>query len=141
VPELNAIVTQRIDFNPGLMILRVARTVGELPPFKPGSSRSWGFRLPPRDPPWRPRGACPAPDTFIRRAYSIASASHEKEYLEFYIVLVTSGALTPRLFALNVGDRIFLSPKATACLLSIRLPRIRISSSSAPAPASRPTCP
>lgn len=114
MPELNAIVTQRIDFNPGLMILRVAPDGWELPPFKPGQFAVLGLPASaPRSTMAGPEEPVPAPDTFIRRAYSIASASHEKEYMEFYIVLVTSGALTPRLFALNVGDRIFLSPKAT----------------------------
>lgn len=112
--ELNAIVTQRIDFTPGLMILRVAPDGWELPSFTPGQFSVLG--LPGSAPRIENAGAeepAPAPGTLIRRAYSIASASHEREYLEFYIALVTSGALTPRLFALNVGDRVFLSPKAT----------------------------
>jgi len=114
VSELNAIVTQRIDFAPGLMILRVAPDGWQLPAFKAGQYASLG--LPASAP--RVGGATPeapfsSPDTFIRRAYSIASSSREREYLEFYIALARSGALTPRLFALQVGDRVFLSPKAT----------------------------
>ncbi|MBI4584610.1 MAG: ferredoxin--NADP reductase [Planctomycetes bacterium] len=46
----------------------------------------------------------------IKRAYSIASSSVSKEYLEFYISLVYSGALTPRLFDLKNGGRLWLSP-------------------------------
>jgi ferredoxin/flavodoxin---NADP+ reductase len=47
----------------------------------------------PEDPP-------PAdPSKLIRRAYSVASSSLTREYMEFYVALVTSGALTPRLFA------------------------------------------
>ncbi len=53
------------------------------------------------------------PDKMIRRAYSIASSSLERRYLEFYLTLVTSGQLTPRLFALKHGDRIFLGPKSS----------------------------
>jgi ferredoxin--NADP+ reductase len=49
----------------------------------------------------------------IRRAYSISSASVERAYLEFYLALVTSGELTPRLFALPHGSRLFLGPKAS----------------------------
>jgi ferredoxin--NADP+ reductase len=52
-------------------------------------------------------------DTLIRRAYSIASSSVEKDYLEFYVTLVASGELTPRLFALKYGARLFLAPKAS----------------------------
>ena len=49
----------------------------------------------------------------IRRAYSIASSSREREYVEFFVTLVASGQLTPRLFELGLGSRLFLSPKAT----------------------------
>lgn len=114
MPELNAIVTQRIDFTPGLMILRVAPDGWELPTFKPGQFSVLGLpATAPRCADASPENPVPAPDAFIRRAYSIASSSNEREFIEFYIAQVKSGALTPRLFALNVGDRVFLSPKAT----------------------------
>lgn len=47
----------------------------------------------------------------VRRAYSIASAPSEKRWLEFYIVEVDEGALTPSIFNLNVGDRLFMDTK------------------------------
>lgn len=47
----------------------------------------------------------------VRRAYSIASPPSEKRWLEFYIVAVEQGALTPRLFDLEVGDRLFMDTK------------------------------
>lgn len=50
-------------------------------------------------------------DKLIRRAYSISSGSHEQESIEFYISLVTSGELTPRLFRLAENDRLFIGPK------------------------------
>lgn len=53
------------------------------------------------------------PDKVIGRAYSIASSSKVPEYVELYITLVDSGALTPRLWMLRPGDRLWLSPKAT----------------------------
>jgi len=52
-----------------------------------------------------------APDKLIKRAYSIASSSTQ-EYVEFYITLVHSGSLTPRIFALNIGDKIWMGKKA-----------------------------
>ena len=52
------------------------------------------------------------PEKLIRRAYSIASSSKVNEYVEFYITLVQSGALTPRLWCLREGDRLWLGPKA-----------------------------
>lgn len=52
------------------------------------------------------------PDRMIRRAYSIASESRADEFLEFYLTVVMSGDLTPRLFALKLKDRLYVGPKA-----------------------------
>jgi len=113
--ELNAVVAQRIELGPGLLILRVAPVGWELPPFKPGQFAVLG--LPPeaaRDPFSDPADDPPhKPGALIRRSYSIASSSAERQYLEFYLTLVRSGALTPRLFALKVGERLWLGPKLT----------------------------
>lgn len=48
----------------------------------------------------------------IRRAYSIASSSKINEYVELYLTLVRSGELTPRLWLLRPGDRLWLGPTA-----------------------------
>ncbi|MBU1699177.1 MAG: ferredoxin--NADP reductase [Candidatus Eisenbacteria bacterium] len=110
--EINAVLSQKIEVAPGLIVIRVAPDGWELGPFKPGQYAVLG--LPgsaPRcegsdaDEPELP------PDKVIPRAYSIASSSRPGEYLEFYIALVRSGALTPRLFNLNIGDRLWLSEK------------------------------
>ncbi len=45
-----------------------------------------------------------------RRAYSITSAPSQ-DNVEFYIVLVPEGKLTPRLFELKEGDEIYMSEK------------------------------
>jgi ferredoxin/flavodoxin---NADP+ reductase len=52
------------------------------------------------------------PDRMIRRAYSIASESKAGEFLEFYLTMVSSGELTPRLFSLKLKDRVYVGPKA-----------------------------
>ena len=52
------------------------------------------------------------PERMIRRAYSIASESRADEYLEFYLTMVSSGELTPRLFNLELRDRVYVGPKA-----------------------------
>jgi ferredoxin--NADP+ reductase len=52
------------------------------------------------------------PERMIRRAYSIASESRADEFLEFYLTLVGSGDLTPRLFNLRLKDRLYVGPKA-----------------------------
>jgi len=111
--EMNATVIRRDEINHGLLVLRI-RPDFEFPVFQAGQ---YGvIALPGRAPrvdfadPEEP----PAdPDKLIKRAYSIASSSLEGEYLEFYVALVHSGALTPRLFALGEGDRVWLSKKIT----------------------------
>ena len=52
-------------------------------------------------------------DQLIKRPYSIASSTSETQHLEFYISQVKSGQLTPRLFNLNIGDRIYVGTKIT----------------------------
>ncbi len=112
--SLNAVVTHRIDINDGLAIFRVAADGWELPDFLPGQFAALG--LPPETP--RVEGSDAEADTegtgpLIKRAYSIASSSVAKEYIEFYVALVPSGALTPRLFALQPGEKLWMSPKFT----------------------------
>ncbi|MDR3671863.1 MAG: ferredoxin--NADP reductase [Holophaga sp.] len=113
MPELNAIVTHRTDIAPGLMIMRVAPVGWELPPFKAGQFAVLGLPVEsPRSPESLPEEAEPK-DAFLRRAYSIASSSLNREYLEFYILEVKTGGLTPRLFSLQEGDRLWVGPKLT----------------------------
>ena len=112
--ELNAVVTTKIEVAPGLMVIRVAPDGWDLPEFAPGQFAVLG--LPPEadrsdladteDEPVKP-------GKLIRRAYSIASSSKAHKYLEFYVTLVHSGALSPRLFNLQPGGRVWLGPKIT----------------------------
>lgn len=123
-PELNAVVAARQEITPTLMILQVVAVGWQMPEFEPGQYAVLG--LPGSAPrcalsvPERPPSD---PDTLIRRAYSIASSSLTREYMEFYVSLVTSGALTPRLFALNVGDPLWLSPEATGLFTLDQVPQ------------------
>lgn len=110
--DLNAIVVQNIEVSPGLEILRVVPDGWEFPDFTPGQFAVLG--LPGSAPRCRvcdPEDEVRDPQKLIKRAYSIASSSVTKEFLELYIVLVPSGALTPRLFNLAAGDHVWLSPK------------------------------
>jgi len=112
--ELNAVVTQKIEVAPGLMVIRVVPDGWRLPAFSPGQFAVLG--LPPdagRSKMADVEDAPTRPGRLIRRAYSIASSSRSSEYLEFYITLVHSGALSPRLFNLSPGDRVWLGPKIT----------------------------
>ncbi len=112
--KTNAIVSQRIEVAPGLIVIRVVPDGWELPEFTPGQFAVLGLpgsasRCQLCD----PEEEAPDSEKLIRRAYSIASSSIELQHLEFYITLVRSGALTPRLFALQTGDRVWLGPKIT----------------------------
>jgi ferredoxin--NADP+ reductase len=112
--KLNAVVTHRMEVAPGLIILRVAPVGWKLPEFTSGQYVVLGLpgaalRCPDSDPEQDPL----PPGKLILRAYSIASSSRAREDLEFYLALVRSGTLTPRLFALRIGDPVHLGRKVT----------------------------
>lgn len=120
----NATLLQRLDINPRLAILRVRPDL-EVFPFQAGQFTVLGLR---RDAP-RVAGTDvedPIPlekaARLIRRAYSISSGSRYREYLEFYIALIGSGELTPRLFQLQPGDRLFVGSKASGMFTLDRVP-------------------
>ena len=122
-PALNAIVTLRDEISPWLMILRVVADGWQLPDFAPGQFAVVGV------PGAVPRCALalaeetqPDPTKLIRRAYSIASSSLTRQYMEFYIALVTSGALTPRLFTLKIGDHLWLSSRISGMFTFAQIP-------------------
>lgn len=122
--QLNAVVAAKLEVSPRLMIMRVAADGWQMPDFQPGQFAVIG--LPgsaPRNALSMPEQSPSDPGKLIRRAYSIASSSRTREYMEFYINLVTSGALTPRLFALEVGDRVWLSSKATGMFTLDQVPK------------------
>ena len=105
------------------MILRVEPDGWQLPVFAAGQFAVIG--LPgsaPRCALSEPEESPADPNKLIRRAYSIASSSLTKPYMDFYVALVTSGALTPRLFGLKIGDRIWLSPKIAGLFTFDQMP-------------------
>ncbi len=110
--ELNAVVQQVLQVSPIMKVFRIAPIGWELPDFKPG--QFVGIGLPPsssRCPEATEEPEVPNPDKLIKRAYSIASSNNTRDYVEFYITLVHSGALTPRLFDLQIGDKIWVGSK------------------------------
>jgi ferredoxin--NADP+ reductase len=125
-PTLNAVVALKDEMTPRLMILRVVADGWPLPDFKAGQFAVLGLPgLAPRCQLSEPEATPCDPHKLIRRAYSIASSSLEHEYMEFYIGLVTSGTLTPRLFALNIGDRLWLSHKVSGMFTLEQVPEGR----------------
>jgi ferredoxin--NADP+ reductase len=84
-----------------------------LPHYVPGQYISLGlFGSAPRCALAEPEKTRADPDKLIKRAYSIVSSPVNREFLEFYVALVPDGALTPRLFNLKIGDRIWIFKKA-----------------------------
>jgi ferredoxin/flavodoxin---NADP+ reductase len=128
--KYNATVVYLRKANPDLMILRV-RPDFQLPVHQPGQYSTLGLGN------WEPRVpgsgeevvAPGAEDKLVRRAYSISCSVLDESlhlldlssnnWLEFYIVLVRAtetgepAALTPRIFMLKEGDRLFLGEKIT----------------------------
>jgi ferredoxin--NADP+ reductase len=121
--SLNAVITHRIDINDGLAIFRVVPEGWELPDFLPGQFAALGL---PSDAPRvegsDTEGIIDGTGPLIKRAYSIASSSVAKEHVEFYVALVPSGALTPRLFALQPGQKIWMSTKFTGMFTLDQVP-------------------
>ena len=111
---LNAVVTLRNEVSPWLMILQVVPDGWAFPDFAPGQFTSLGLLgSAPRSGIAEPEDPVAAPDELIKRAYGISVSSVNREFLEFYVALVPGGALSPRLFSLKIGDRIWLSPKVS----------------------------
>lgn len=112
--QYNATVTLRADLAPGTMVLRV-KLDGEPFSYEAGQYTVLGLLRS------SPRIAEASPDSelvssrpedyLIKRAYSITSNSKDDE-LEFVVTLVRSGDLTPRLFNLDQGSRVYVEPRA-----------------------------
>ncbi|MDX9788185.1 MAG: ferredoxin--NADP reductase [Salinivirgaceae bacterium] len=110
---LNAVVTLRNEVSPWLMILQVVPDGWDFPDYVPGQITSLGlFGSAPRCALAEPERNPVDPEKLIKRAYSIASSPVNRDFLEFYVALVPSGTLTPRLFNLKIGDRIWMSQRA-----------------------------
>lgn len=109
----NATLIDRHDLTDDLVVFRV-KPDGDLFGFRAGQYVVIGLpaaalRLLSAEPDDEPSQH---PAKVIRRAYSIASSSKNDEYVEFYITLVRSGALTPRLWPMRPSDRLWLGSSA-----------------------------
>ena len=100
--QINATLVHREALHDALLILKIRPDSGVIPDFKPGQFTSLGFPKP-ESTPEKPR--------LLRRAYSIASSPKEKDAIEFFIVIVDGGALTPKLGAMQVGDRLWMDTR------------------------------
>jgi ferredoxin--NADP+ reductase len=117
----NATIIHRQDLTDQLGIIRIQPDSGPVAAFEPGQFVMLGL---PRDEetsvdpaglvtPAAERAGLRGPRTrLIRRAYSICSSAAERGYLEFFLVLIDYGDLTPRLWVLDVGGRVWMDAQA-----------------------------
>lgn len=121
---LNAVVTSKVELSSRVMTLRVAAKGWDLPEFTPGQFAVLGLPGSAPRATWSEPEPTPSePDKLIRRSYSVTSSSKNHEFMEFYISMLSNGALTPRLFALKVGDPIWLGPKTSGIFTLNQVPK------------------
>ena len=128
----NATLTEIHELNPELWIIRV-KPDKELPPYKPGQYTTLGLGdwEPTNDPANNEDANENLKSKLVRRAYSMSFPMFENDpgqllvpenmdYYEFYITLVgrdgepgQDPSLTPRLWLLKEGDRLWMGPKVT----------------------------
>lgn len=122
-PKLNSVVILRNEVSPWLNILQVVPDGWDFPEYTPGQYTTLGlFGSAPRCAIAEPESCPIPPGKLIRRAYSIVSSPLNRQFLEFYLNLVPSGVLTPRLFTLKIGDRIWLSERVTGAFTFDHVP-------------------
>lgn len=114
-PDLfNGTLVERIDVTPDLALFRVLPDRG-VDAFEPGQYTTLG--LPETDAEVRERlettGRGGDKPKLVLRAYSIASSPKVRDYIEFFLIRVDDGKLTPKLWHLHEGDRLFIGPKIT----------------------------
>lgn len=97
---LNARLVSRTDLTPALAILRLRADDGAIESFEPGQFVQLGLPLGEIAPGGRVR--------MQKRSYSIASSAHALDEVELYVTRVDEGRLTPQLWSLRVGDRLWL---------------------------------
>lgn len=105
----NATISKIDVFNEYTWVFHVKPDSGEVPQFEPGQFTTLGLVDPEAEPKIGKDGKPRV--KMIRRAYSIASAPSVRDHMEFLIIRVDEGKLTPLLFNLGVGDRLWMSPK------------------------------
>lgn len=120
--DYNATLIERFDITPRLAIFRVKPDEADYP-FAAGQYSVLGLkrcekRLGEADP---EEDDGRDPQQMIRRPYSICSGTQQHE-LEFYVSMLSGGELTPRLFQLRPGARLFLGPQARGFLTLENIP-------------------
>jgi len=107
----NATLIARHDLTDVLSVVQVRPDSGVVPPFVPGQFFRLGLPRAEAAPNGRPTTR-PGRVRYTRRAYSVASAATVTDYAEFFVVRVEQGALTPRLWELQIGARLWMDDQA-----------------------------
>ncbi len=94
----DATITKKKIWTDGLFTITIK--ADGVNPFKPGQFLQLGVY---------PEGKQGVEDAIINRPYSVASPHGDE--LEFFIVLVPEGELTPKLWALEVGDPLLVNDR------------------------------
>jgi ferredoxin--NADP+ reductase len=105
-----ATIVEKKIWTDGLFTIRVA--AADITPFKPGQFLQLGVY---------PDGHAGDETKLINRPYSVASP--HGDVLDFFIVLVEEGELTPRLWALGEGDNLVVSQRAAGSFTLAKTPR------------------
>jgi ferredoxin--NADP+ reductase len=112
VDPTNATLIARDDVTDVLSIVRVRPDSGTVPPFVPGQFIRLGLLRAPRP---EEAGRPVSPRRRIRltrRAYSMTSPPSSTEWMEFFVVRIERGELTPRLWTLETGGRLWMAEEA-----------------------------
>jgi ferredoxin--NADP+ reductase len=109
----NATLVSRLDLTDVLSIVSVRPDSGTVPPFTPGQFVRLGLPRPsvPDGPGAHPTHS-PGRIRYVRRSYSIASPPTVTDAMEFFVIRIEEGALTPRLWELPIGDRLWMDTVA-----------------------------
>jgi ferredoxin--NADP+ reductase len=109
----NATLIAREDLTDILSIVRVRPDSGRVPAFVPGQFVRLGLLRPPQ-----PDDAAHGPVSprrrirLTRRAYSITSPPTITEWMEFFVLRIEQGELTPRLWVVEPGGRLWMADEA-----------------------------
>lgn len=110
--QYNATLVERIDMTSHLAIFRV-KPDSEAYPFIPGQFTVLGLKQgEPTVADYEGGTTVDEADKMLRRSYSICSSSQQTDVIEIYTSLLEKGELTPRLFNLKPGARLYVGERA-----------------------------
>lgn len=110
--QYNATLIERIELTPQLAMFRIKPDSGGFP-FIPGQFTVIGLKqAEPRLERCVDGAEVEDPEKMLRRSYSICSSCKQTDIIEIYASLLDHGELTPRLFNLRQGSRLFVGDRA-----------------------------